>query len=1085
MDLPLDWENAFDTDDRTKDVHVDSASDALIMSLSTLGRVDIEYMASISGLEYKTVIGMLKGAIYQNPETWKECFYKGWETAEEYLSGNLIRKLTMARQANEAYNGYFSENIEAIKSVLPPSVATEDIYVTLGSPWLPADIVDEFIIHLLGDFWYYSDDYREACMTLHDPMTGTWDLPNKGRYSRNISATQTYGTERMSAMYILESTLNMRSIVVRDKVKCEDTKSGEKSVINESETIAALEKQRMIIAEFQKWIWKDKDREERLRKIFQDKYSCVRRRIFDGSFLTFPTMSKNISLYPYQKNAVARIIFSENTLLAHDVGAGKTYVMIAAGQELRRMGLSKKNMYVVPNNIVGQWESIFQTMYPGANVLVVDPKSFKPDNRKKILEKIAGEDYDGIIIAYSCFELIPISRQAVLDALEEEETLLQDAYSQKLHQTSGLSRKRRRIRDTIFKLLEELDAEDQICFDELGITRLFLDEAHNFKNVPIETKTTRILGINSTGSKKCKDMMDKVHLIQKQNDGKGVVFATGTPITNSITDAYIMQLYLQSGELSMLDMKSFDSWIGMFAEKKTEFEVDVDTSSFRLATRFSRFHNLPELTALLAQVADFHQVDVADGIPVHDGYVDTMVPRSDRFQDFLDEISERADAVRNGQVPRTKDNMLKITTDGRKAALDIRLVDDTCAYSLDSKVGRCAENVSRIYFDSIGNNGTQLIFCDTSTPKAGFNIYDDLRKRLETWGIPSEKIAYIHDATTEAKRKELFKKVRNGEIRVLIGSTFKLGIGVNVQDRLIAIHHIDVPWRPADMTQREGRILRQGNQNEEVFIHRYITEGSFDAYSWQLLETKQRFISDLLSGSVTERSNGDIEDTVLNYAEVKALAIGNPLVKQRVEAANELTRYLSLHKKLVDSRLKMEKELAQLPGKIEYEGELIEKCREDRDYYDGYLAEHPPIEDKKQKEEETARLKAIGEELMQGLMGHILEKHEKTLMNYKGFEVILPVNMDPIKPYVFLSRSGKYKVEMGPSARGNITRIDNALGDLGKRLDKLFENRDKMLKRKKDIRIELDKKEEYAEKIEEYKELVEHLDQKLGVNKDE
>lgn len=435
------------------------------------------------------------------------------------------------------------------------------------------------------------------------------------------------------------------------------------------------------------------------------------------------------------------------------------------------------------------------------------------------------------------------------------------------------------------------DLYNGVYFDDLGITRLFVDEAHNFKNVPIETKTDKVLGISASGSKKCQDMMDKVRMVQKKNDGAGIVFATGTPITNSITDAFIMQQYLQSGELALLDLQSFDAWIGMFAERKTEFEIDVDMSSYRLATRFSKFHNLPELTSLLSSIADFHQVDTSTNIPQIDGYTDASVSKTNEFADYLKGISQRAEDVRKGYVSRKDDNMLKITTDGRKVALDLRLVDPSAMFTYQSKVARCVENVADIYFRTMAKKSAQIIFCDTSTPKTGFNIYDEVKDMLQSKGIPTEKIAFIHDAQTETQRSTVFAKVRNGDIRILLGSTFKLGLGVNIQDKLIALHHIDVPWRPADMTQREGRILRRGNANSKVRIFRYITEGSFDAYSWQLLETKQRFITGLLSGSLTERSGKDIEDTVLDYAEVKALAVGNPLVKERVETANELSRY--------------------------------------------------------------------------------------------------------------------------------------------------------------------------------------------------
>ena len=811
MELPLDWSNFFDADERTCGVHIESIPDALVHCLTTLGQVDIEYISSITGEDYKTVIQTLKGSIFQNPDKWGECFFKGWETSEEYLSGNLMRKWKAAKEANKEYGGYFEDNIKAIEKILPPTVATKDIYITLGSPWVPADIIDDFIEYLFGEplaySMYYGDkkSFMDSLKVRHDEITGTWEIPHKSRYSHSVGVMQTYGTDRIEALHILERTLNMKTVVVKDEVNCPTNASGKKKVINKSETVAALEKQKKLIDTFQKWVWKDPLRKERLEMIFENNFSCVKRRIFDGSFLNFPTMAPEIQLYPYQKNAVARILFTPNTLLAHDVGAGKTYVMIAAGQELRRMGLSKKNMYVVPNNLVGQWRNIFLSMYPGAKLLCVEPKTFTPSKREDVLVRIRDEDFDGIIIAYSCFEMIPLSKDFYIDELQRKKSQIENLIKQKSKATTKLRKKKEALEKSLSELAVAIDSMyDSVYFDELGITRLFVDEAHNYKNVPLETKADMVLGISKGGSKKCQDMMDKVHMIQKKNDGAGVVFATGTPITNSITDAYIMQQYLQSGELAMLDLQNFDSWLGMFAERVTEFEIDVDTNGYRLATRFSKFHNLPELTALLASFADFHGTEDTAGVPETDGYSDLLISKTSELENYLKNISDRADAVRKGYVFRTEDNMLKITTDGRKAALDIRLVEPMAAFTYQSKVARCAENVADIYYKTYQSKSTQLIFCDTSVPKDGFNIYDELKDKLLMMGVPECQIAYIHDAETEKKREQLFKKIREGEIRILLGSTFKLGLGVNVQNKLIALHHIDVPWRPADV----GRILR-------------------------------------------------------------------------------------------------------------------------------------------------------------------------------------------------------------------------------------------------------------------------------------
>lgn len=876
----------------------------------------------------------------------------------------------------------------------------------------------------------------------------------------------------------------MKSVAVTDEVVCNTNSSGKKRVINQSETILAIEKQNKMIKAFQKWIWDDERRKERLETIFENNFSCVRRRIFDGSFLRFPNMSPAISLYPYQKDAVARILFTPNTLLAHDVGSGKTYVMIAAAMEMRRMGLSEKNMFVVPNNIVGQWKNIFYAMYPSANILCVEPKSFAPSKRESVLERIRDEDFDGIIIAYSCFERIPLSKEYYRNRLVYEQELIAEIAGKKNKATSRLKKKQEAVSKALSELAVAMDdLYNGVYFDDLGITRLFVDEAHNFKNVSIETKADKVLGISASGSKKCKDMMDKVHMVQKKNDGAGVVFATGTPITNSITDAFIMQMYLQSGELAMLDLQNFDSWIGMFAERSTEFEIDVDTSSYRLATRFSKFHNLPELTSLLSSIADFHQVDTSVGIPKIDGYTDALISKTNDFADYLKDISQRAENVRKGYVSRKDDNMLKITTDGRKAALDLRLVDPSAMFTYQSKVARCVENVADIYFKTTVRKSAQIIFCDTSTPKTGFNIYDEVKTMLQSKGVPSDKIAFIHDARTEAQRNTMFAQVRKGDIRVLLGSTFKLGLGVNIQDKLIALHHIDVPWRPADMTQREGRILRQGNTNSKVQIFRYITEGSFDAYSCQLLETKQRFITGLLSGSLTERSGKDVEDTVLDYAEVKALAVGNPLVKERVKTANELSRYLTLQRKLVDSRIRMEKELLEMPGKISNQENNIAQCEADIAFYNGWKQENPEPVDSKVKKEATEKRKHLREYIHSSLIGHVLEPKEKALTTYRGFEIILPANMTREKPYIWLKRNGRYYVELGDTNTGNLIRIDNFLDDLQKHFDKLKNGFAKLQEREYQLKEELKKHESFSDEIEECRKKLEILNKKLGVDK--
>ena len=893
-----------------------------------------------------------------------------------------------------------------------------------------------------------------------------------------------YGTIKLNALYILERTLNMKSVTVTVVTDCPSNKSGKKRVVDREETINAVEQQQKMIKEFQRWIWSDPARKKRLYDIFDEKYACVKRRNFDGSFLTFPGMDKSVRLYHYQKNAVARIIFSPNTLLAHDVGSGKTYIMIAAGQELRRMGLSKKNMYVVPNNIVGQWRDIFLKMYPNANILCIEPKNFTPSKRERVLTDIAGNDYDGIIITYSCFESIPVSKKEAIAELEKKKNELKSIMREKSRNTSRIRKKVENLDKAINELYIALnDMYDTVFFDDLGITRLFVDEAHNFKNVPLDTQIDKVLGLNKTGSKKCRDMMDKVHIVQKNNDGKGVVMATGTPITNSVSDAFVFQQYLQSGELGMLDLQTFDAWVGMFAERKTDFEIDVDTGTYRLATRLSKFHNLPELTSLIASFADFHKVDITAEIPQTDGYRDALICKTPEFSDYLKLISARAEDVRRGVVPRDEDNMLKITTDGRKAALDMRLVNNFLPFTYESKVARCAENVFEIYHKTEAGKSAQLIFCDSSTPhNHAFNIYDEIKRLLMAMGIPESKIAYIHDAQTDAQRNTLFTAVRNGDIRILIGSTFKLGLGVNIQDRLIALHHIDIPWRPADMIQREGRILRQGNLNSKVYIYRYITEGSFDAYSWQLLETKQRFITSLLSGTLTDRDSTDIDGTVLDYAEVKALAVGNSLIKQRVEATNNLSRCILLQKKQIEQCEEMKNELSEIPSKRRTLLRAISNCILDAKQYKADVSSQPPLSDSKAKAEYANRRKAFREYLDENLRSYILMPYEKELTVYHGFKIILPANMSEIHPYVWLKKNGSYRVELGDTEIGNLVRIDNTLSTLDELCEKLNKQLEALDDKEKELKNSLANPEDYTEMIEEYKE-VRMLDEKLGVDK--
>lgn len=1100
MDLPIDFENSFNEDYRAN-IHCDNVSDALLLSIDTLGMVDIEFISSITGEEMKTVIEKLKGSIYQNPLHWNECFYKGWETADEYLSGNLLHKYHLANEANEEYLGYFEDNLKALEKLIQPNISVDDIYIALGSPWIPTDVIDDFILHLVGLEKFSDGEYPKDALPFldkqyavrHDDYTGLWDIPEKTRFRKSALHGKyeelnyhVWGTERMDMLYLLENIMNMKTLTIYDYVGA-DKKT---KIINNNETIKILEKQDKMIEEFKNWVWKDEARKNRLQGIYNRRYGNIRKRTFDGSFFEFPGLNPDIQLRPHQKNSVARIIFSDNTLLAHDVGAGKTYTMIAAGMELKRLGKSQKNMYVIPNNIMPQWRKMFLEMYPSAKLLMVDRRNFNSKKRADTLNLIIQEDYDAILITYSCFDMLSLSKKYYMELYKNQIDRLGKA-KEKFASQRTIEMKRYAAMRALEKVKE--DMSENVCeipFDELGINTLFVDEAHNYKNVTLNSGITRVRGISNSGSKKCDAMMDKVHCVQRQNHGGRVVLATGTPITNSITDLFIMQKFLQDGELEFMGFHNFDSWVAQFAKKVTEYEIDVDTNSYHVATRFAKFCNVPELTAILSSVSDFYHVDNSIGLPEFDGYTDSVAVGTDDFKDYLKDISNRADDVRQKRVDKTVDNLLKITTDGRKAALDMRLIDMVYGLDFSSKVYRCAENIIDIYDKTRDEKLIQMVFCDSSTPKPGFNLYDELKSLLVVMGIPEHQIAFIHDADSEDKKNLLFYDLRKGDISVVIGSTFKMGLGVNVQEKLCALHHLDVPWRPADMVQREGRILRQGNLCKSVKIYRYITKGSFDAYSWQLLEKKQRFISQILSGTVCEREGDDVDETVLSYAEVKALSVGNPLIKQKVEITNEIDKLRILQREYIESRERLEKELWELPQKIEKQKKRIENTEEDIKYYSANKIDYKSLTYEEQKK--------MREMIYSAVKTNVRKPFETKILTYQGFEVVVParmvpklrnsqkddkestVNKEPI-PYVFVKRNGAYYMEI-ESMSGISKRLNNLLEDLPKAKIRYEAELDALLNKKASLEAELAKKgESYAEEIQALSQKLEEIDKKLGV----
>ncbi|MBR5280180.1 MAG: sce7726 family protein [Clostridia bacterium] len=897
----------------------------------------------------------------------------------------------------------------------PHAIPYTDIEVSLGVPWVSTEIIDEFVRHILCADRTYS--YVE-----YESITGSWYIRNKKYWGEgNRFAEGKYGLKRYNALYIIEATLNLREIKLFD----------DGSVYNEADTLAALEKQKCIQQEFKRWIWEDEDRRWLVEEAYNKMFAAYKPIVSDGSRLTFPDMAKGYTLYPYQKDAVQRILKNKNTLLAFDVGAGKTYIMIAAAMKLRQEGISRKNLFVVPNHIVGQWEKIFEDLYPKATILAIEPKSFKRQMRQKVLQQIQSADYDGIIMAYSCFEMIPLSADSIWQnmhaKLKQIETALLELKTPQEyyicgHNHAALEAEKKRLEKRTREFLEIMTPQQaqEITFDELEIDSLFLDEAHNYKNLPIKTHLRNLRGINTTGSGKCQDLLHKVRVVQQ--NGRGVVFATGTPLCNSLSDTYAMQVYLQYDELQRNRLDVFDNWVKTFALPEQLCEIDVDASKYRFVKRFSKFFNLPELSAMFSQIAVFYANNSANDLPKLQGYTDVTIKKNPALSSYMKELVKRTENIRSGMIDRKYDNMLKVSTDGRKAALDLSLVGRTQNYDAYSKVYRCVDNVTALYNQQ--PDTTQLIFCDYSTPKAEqFNVYAELKRRLIEKGIPEKEIAFIHSYQTESRKVELFRKFNAGEMRILIGSTFKLGIGANVQRKLKAIHHLDVPWRPADMVQREGRIIRRGNENETVQIYRYITEGSFDSYSWQVLETKQRFISQFLSGSTYQRTASDLDSDVLTYAEVKALALSQPLMKQLAQKENELKTFKILETQAEETRKRLIEECNQLRSKTEqYQTHL------------GVAEKHRDDLMKKTNEQFLQAMRSIKDLFTPDVIfGNEMLSIPVSIFD---FTIALPAPQDSQKPYLYLEKdTNRYVVLLSDSASGNAKRI---IGKL-KRFDKVVE----------------------------------------------
>ena len=1049
--------------------------DALSYCIDRIGRVDLSTIAALAKSTREEVLASLSGTIYFDPERGE------FVAADEYLSGNIMTKLKAVRHAiddgMDVPDGVdLADNVVALNTVMPKRVEAKQIKISIGSPWIPPDVYRDFIIALIG---IKSSSGRPGIQVDYIRSANHYIIRGKKHFSEFTRAKMTYGTPEMNAFEIIERMLNSRELVVYETYYSYETKKLTRRV-NKSETLLVQEKAKQISERFSYWLFKDEPRRTTLLDYYNESFCAIRPRRFDGSRMQLPGKNPDVKLQRYQLDAIKRVVSSKNILLAHQVGAGKTYVMAAAAMELRRLGISKRNLFVVPNNILEQWYNEFLHLYPDASVLMIEPKNFTPGSRNRVLRHIIENDYDAVIMSYTSFSLIPLSREErereLMAAHSDIAAAMQDVINNEAY--SVLNRCSSRISHRLQKLWEseQKSEKGQIYFDDLGINTLFVDEAHNFKNISIETKHGSLPGLNTKGSKRCDDMMAKIRYVQRHNDGRGAVFATGTPITNSVSDLYTMQRYLGFDRMDRLNLAEFDNWVKMFSEVTEEFEVEANGVGYRLRKRLSRYYNLPELSLMFSEIADMY-FPVSDDrkLPTDIQTVNCIVESGKALRDYIGELADRAERVKTGQVPRTEDNMLKITTDGRKAALDMRLVDPNAADEQGSKLNNCVRNVYSIWSEN--EKLTQLVFLDQSTPKEGFNLYDDIKRKLVNMGVPADEIAFVHDAVTDSMRSSLFNKVRKGKVRILIGSTFKLGTGSNVQNYLVAVHHLDIPWRPSDVTQRDGRMLRQGNKNDSVRIYRYVTNGSFDAYSWQLLENKQRFISQIVRGDYPNRAGDEVDEVVLTYSEVKSLAVGNPLIKRRIEVETELQRKLILRSRIERRKIEAGEALLQMPAKkLELE-RLRTMFTEDiarlETANSGFTMQIMGETYKKRRD--------AGERLIDLLAEYAFLREDKLIGSYRGFELYLANDLLDARRIFLLKGSGSYRSDLSESAMGVIARMDNCLNGLQGRLDEVNGKLDKLDTDELELIEERDRTSGIDDEILELRKQLREINKELGM----
>ena len=1070
---------------------VDTASEALAVSISEKACVDMGYMAELSGKSPEELESELAGVIFRNiegPENPDELRGNSLSlqafslvTADEYLSGNVRRKLRMAKAfletAPDSQKEAARRQIEALEAVQPADLGAGEIGVRIGANWVPIDIYQQFMEELLTPGYYA----RNRIKILRSEVTGQWAITDKNSDRGNVKVLTTYGTKRMTAYHILEQTLNQKDVRVFDYI--EDENGNKKAVLNKKETAIAQDRQELIKQKFSEWIWRDIDRRERLCRIYNETFNSIRPREYDGRHIHFEGMNPEISLRPHQINAIAHVLYGGNTLLAHEVGAGKTYEMVAAAMEMKRLGLCTKSLIVVPNHITEQWAAEFLQLYPSANILVATRKDFEKQNRKKFCSRISTGDYDAIIIGHSQFEKIPMSaerQQAILQQQINEILFgIEQAKSQKAERYTikQMERTRKSLEAKLAKLNDQSRKDDVVTFEELGVDRIFIDESHYFKNLFLMTKMRNVGGIAQTEAQKSSDLFMKCQYLDELTGGRGVIFATGTPISNSMVELYTIQRYLQYRTLQEMGLIHFDDWASNFGETITAIELSPEGSGYRAKTRFAKFYNLPELMSVFKQVADIQTADMLHlPVPKANFHTEVIKP-SEIQQEMIKGLAERAEKIRGGGVDPHVDNMLRITNDGRKLALDMRLIQPLAPDDPDGKVAVCARNVYRIWEQTKEKRSTQLVFCDLSTPTTdgSFSVYDDLKKKLLDAGIPEDEIAFIHTADSEAKKKELFAKVRAGQVRVLMGSTQKMGAGTNVQDRLIALHDLDCPWRPSDLQQRLGRIVRQGNENEEVEIFRYVTEGTFDAYLYQLVENKQRFIAQIMTSKAPVRVADDVDETALSYSEIKALATGNPLIIEKCNLDMEVARLNMLKASHLNQVYALEElvhrkypaEITRLTERIAGYEKDVELAKGHPKAQEGFCGME--VEGKHYTEKEDAG-KAIID-----VCTKMTGSDAVLLGQYRGFSMVLAYDGMSNEYRITLKGTLSHTVTLGADVFGNITRLDNALENLAGNLDaeraKLEEARVQLENARTELATPFAREDELAEKTARLKEL--------------